>query len=165
MLPETISRRFTNTQIEVREPLRRELDILTAEYLARGGNVVELPNKLGTPRPIVPRGKAKDLDQDGSSGESWSEEELQAVRIMKSKGMKSGDIASTINAKFGNNRTMVSIKRICAKKKIYMFKPANRGDGWLGMEDRQLRELTAAGKRLTSAEHLAQCLGGLIGWG
>jgi len=117
-LPEQLTRRFTNTQIEIREPKRRELDIQTAEFLARGGNVIELPNKLGTPRPTVPRPETKPKERPQNllakievQPFPWSNQaENDRMFILTQSGLKYREVANILNAEFNSNRNESSVR-------------------------------------------------------
>jgi hypothetical protein len=150
-------RKLTNTLIEVKAPINAELGKQKAEYFARGGTVTELPNKLGTPRPIAIRPiKFQIVEDEVIPGIIWGDEEIEATRYMKALGQSNAAVALALNAYFGNSRTAFAVKRLCAKQKIYRAaaprKPSplkghpSRGpNGYTIAEDKALQALTEEG--------------------
>ncbi len=165
-LPEQLSRRFTNTQIEVREPLRRELDILTAEYLARGGNVVELPNRLGTPRPIVQRTQHREPPPNlykhiNRLCAPWTNQlENSRMYELSSTGKTCKEIAVVLDREFNSGRTQSMIRQALNRHAAGSLGKSNKTPDYLPIEDDWITFLNKYG---FTPKEIAQALNQFIG--
>jgi len=112
-LPESI-RRFTNYQIENKEPIRREMGKEIAEWIAAGNKIHVLPGLTFPPKP-APKAKPapKPPKQRGSVAiyMPWEDEaEIAKLRQLRSDGVTHSQIARILRAEFGNDRTPQMVK-------------------------------------------------------
>lgn len=178
-LPEQLSRRFTNTQIEVREPLRRELDILTAEFLARGGNVSYLPNRFDEPRKVIPRPERKVPEPEPepepipkaiepqrfvrtSRGLRWDNKlENQRLVELRNQGLICREIAPILDREFASQRTEQAVRSALSRNAAGELGRPTKTPNYLPIENSWIEFLNEYG---FTPEEISQALNQYIGY-
>lgn len=116
-------RRFSNTQIENKEPIRSALGREMAEWLAAGNEIHVLPGPTFVPpRPTSskPKPKLSPVTQKPIVQIEWSYPlEVELVRKLKTETLLTNDqIATKVNEQFGNGRNGNAVKGICRREGI-----------------------------------------------
>jgi hypothetical protein len=153
------STNLTTTAKDIeRTALQRDIDAWL-----RAGNTIQVAPPLEVkPRPIrkavepAPVASIKEKPTPPPP-KPWSEDELQAVRYMKARGMSNASSAMALNAVFGNGRTSGAVKAASQANRIYRApvpkvkkviipkEPTPHPNAWTPEEDQLLRSLCYAG--------------------
>lgn len=156
-------RKFNNTQIEMKEPIRKAIGSATAEWLAAGGKIHVIKTPPMKPRPIyLPKPMPTVGEPEAASLNPWTDaDENLMVRQLRTQGNSHATIAMAVNVKFGNKRSRDAVKCYCIKHKIYrtiIDKPSSDAfkrtsesvgpGGWDADEDTLLRDLAKTGKTI-----------------
>ena len=158
-------RRFTNTLIENKEPIRKEIGSEIAEWLAQGNKIHVLPSpcdrRKDRAKPLEPMPKLIKQRKSDFIHTPWdSEAEIEKLRLLRANGLRLADIASALNEEFGNDRNVDMIKSALARDKNGTLGPNGIRLAWSKQEKDWLFWL---GKHWYNAREIAFHMNNLLG--
>lgn len=143
-------RKFHNSLIENKEPIRSELGRQMAQWLAEGNTIHILPGPCGDRRirdkPLEPMPKLIKRRRSDFIHNPWdSEAEIAKLRLLRTNGVGLAEIAYILSAEFGSDRNADSIKSALARDKNGTLGPNAIRLAWSGEEESWLRFLSKYG--------------------
>jgi len=115
--------RFSSLSVDVKEPVRAEIQQQIDDWLAAGNKIQVVPPFVYVPKPVVERTvstKRVKKVRTRSPHVSWLDpEEILALRFMKAQGMISKAIAAALNEHWHSDRNERSVMNFCSRNGIY----------------------------------------------